>query len=162
MVAALSQPMFEYLKGLFQRHEVRKTYIALVAGDMKDDRGMIDKPIGLKSGTVKRSVHGTKMVKDAVTEYAVIRRLKIGNTPYTLIEITPRTGRTHQIRVHLNFIGHPVMGDKLYGGKRSDMKGLERHFLHAAAIEFPLPDGNRAKFETGLPIELERLLASDR
>ncbi len=155
-----TQNAFEYFKKLFQTHEVQKTYQALVWGEMETASGIIDKPIGIKSGTIKRSVHSDKMAKPAVTEYRTVRSLTISGQPYTLLEVMPRTGRTHQIRVHLAAIGHPVMGDKLYGGKRSFYANLNRHFLHALAIEFTAPNGKRIKCEAALPDELTRVLTS--
>ena len=156
ILIAKNQRFFEYLKGLFQKHEVKKTYIALVHGRTAP-RGKIEKPIGLKSGSVKRSVNakGMKMVKEAVTEY---RLLKVLNG-YSLLRVFPHTGRTHQIRVHLASIGHPIVGDKLYGRKKEDKNiGLERQFLHAESVEFNLENGNRMKIEADLPEDLKDFL----
>jgi 23S rRNA pseudouridine1911/1915/1917 synthase len=160
VLIAKNQPAFEYLKGLFQKHEVQKTYIALVHGRIAG-RGKIEKPIGLKSGSVKRSVSapGMKMVKNAVTAYRVLKVLKSGANTYTLLEVTPQTGRTHQIRVHLASIGHPIVGDALYGRPKEDKKlGLARQFLHAGAVEFNLADGSRMKIEAELPEDLQDFL----
>lgn len=160
ILIAKNQSAFDYLKGLFQNHEVKKTYLALVHGRMAG-RGRIEKPIGLKSGSVKRSVSAPdmKMVKDAVTEYRVLKLFKTGSETLTLLEVTPLTGRTHQIRVHLASIGHPIVGDRLYGRPKADKEiGLGRQFLHAAAAEFPLPDGSRMKIEADLPEDLQEFL----
>jgi 23S rRNA pseudouridine1911/1915/1917 synthase len=160
VLIAKNQPTFEYLKDLFQKHEVQKTYIALVHGRMVG-RGKIEKPIGLKSGSVKRSVNapGMKMVKNAVTAYRVLKVFKSGTNVYTLLAVTPQTGRTHQIRVHLASIGHPIVGDALYGRPKEDKKlGLAHQFLHAAAVEFNLADGSRLKIEAELPEGLQDFL----
>ncbi|MDO8536975.1 MAG: RluA family pseudouridine synthase [bacterium] len=149
MLVARSQSGFEYLKGLFKERKIKKTYLALVYGEFKDGRGIIDRPLGIKSGTTKRSVHSDKMAKEAVTEYKVIRSIG-GNS---LLEVCPRTGRTHQIRVHLASIGHPIVGDRLYGSKKLQASSFKLHdhrlMLHALSLEFVTPDGNRLKIEAG-------------
>ncbi len=160
ILVAKNQPTFEYLKGLFQRHEVKKTYLALVHGRMAG-RGKIEKPIGLRSGSLKRSVNARdmKMVKEAATEYRVIKLFKSGLETYTLLQVTPLTGRTHQIRVHLASIGHPIVGDALYGKPKADEAlGLKRQFLHAGAVEFNLEDGSRMKIEAEMPEDLQEFL----
>ncbi|MBI3046327.1 MAG: RluA family pseudouridine synthase [Candidatus Harrisonbacteria bacterium] len=165
LIAARNQETFDYLKALFQKHLVQKTYLALVYGKIKEKSGIIDKPIGIKSGSTKRSTHSEKMKKAAITEYKVIKYVTLRqaqgkSVETTLLEVTPKTGRTHQIRVHLAAIGYPVVGDKLYGGKRPPA-GLTRQFLHAQSLEFTLPTGERMKFEADLPEELKLLLKSD-
>ncbi len=165
MVIPKTKEMFSYLKNLFQTRDVQKTYLALVWGKMPEKSGVIDKPIGIKDGTIKRTVHvkNARMVREAVTEYKVkeyIKISKIGDDNWlTLVEVMPKTGRTHQIRVHMAAIGHPIVGDSLYGGKKSDL-GLKRQFLHAESIEFAKPDGKRLKISAGLPAELESLMAT--
>ncbi|MEK7506248.1 MAG: RluA family pseudouridine synthase [Patescibacteria group bacterium] len=163
LLIAKNQHFFDHLKGLFQKHEVKKTYLALVHGRMTG-KGRIEKPIGLISGSVKRSVNGKKlkMVKEAATEYKVLKVLK---GKYSLLRIFPETGRTHQIRVHLASIGHPIVGDRLYGNKKEDGElgkelELTRQFLHAESAEFNLEDGSRIKIEAELPGELTDFLES--
>jgi 23S rRNA pseudouridine1911/1915/1917 synthase len=153
-----NQPTFEYLKKLFQTRQVKKTYLALVYGNIEPKKGIIDKPIGLKSGTTKHTVHGGKMVKEATTEYKVLKDYD----GFSLVEATPKTGRTHQIRVHLASINHPIVGDQLYGGKKekNNSLGLSRQFLHAASIEFVDPDKTRFKLTAELPDDLTRALKS--
>ncbi len=158
IVVAKNQNAFEYLKKLFQDGQVEKTYLALVYGNIEPKEGVIDKPIGLKSGTVKRTIHGGKMVKTAITEYKVLKDYD----GFSLIEAKPKTGRTHQIRVHLASINHPVVGDALYAGKKAknDSLGLSRQFLHASSIEFVGPDKTRFRFETKMPDDLTKALKS--
>ncbi len=165
LLIAKNQRFFEYLKGLFQKHEVKKTYLALVHGRMAG-KGKIDKPIGLISGSVKRSVKAKnmKMVKEAVTEYQVLKTFKRPDPEkegefkyYSLLRIFPHTGRTHQIRVHLDSIGHSIAGDELYGRQKENL-GLERQFLHAESAEFNLEDGSRINMEAELPGELQEVL----
>lgn len=151
-----TQSYFEYLKDLFQSGGIHKTYLALVYGEVGNDSGTIDKPIGLKGGTIKRTVHGGKMVKEAITDYKVARRFE----NYTLLEVRPKTGRTHQIRVHLASIGHPIVGDILYGGKKEKKSLLPagRQFLHAYSVEFDSAPGHRAVFVSELPEDLAEIL----
>lgn len=158
LLVARNRDAFEYLKGLFKKGEIQKVYLALVYGEVKSEVGSIDKPIGLLGGSVKRTVHGGKMIKEARTEYKVRRRYN----GYTLLEVSPRTGRTHQIRVHLSSIGHPIVGDKLYGGKREKRSrlALGRHALHAYFLGFRDREGVQREFEATLPDELTEALKS--
>ena len=138
MVIARTQADFEYLKNLFKEKKVQKTYLALGWGHAKTDRGDITAPIGIKSGTTKRSIHSAKMSKPAETHYEVLGRARAPEDKKvltTLFKVQPRTGRTHQIRVHLASIGHPIAGDSIYGPRQP---GLEAPclMLHALAIEF--------------------------
>jgi len=151
LLIAKTQKYFEYLKSLFQNHEVKKTYLALVRGRVRLETGRIDKPIGLKSGSVKHTVSHVKakMIKNAVTNYRVKKYIKAGSEEQTFLEVTPETGRTHQIRVHLASIGHPVVGDKLYGGKST--KSGEPFYLHAYAVEFPVSPGRMICIEADPP-----------
>jgi 23S rRNA pseudouridine1911/1915/1917 synthase len=164
LIVARNQPTFEYLKKLFQKGEVRKTYLALVHGRLIG-RGIINKPIGLKPGTIKRSVTAKKMkmIKEAVTEYEAMKVFQFSKGEelhyFTLLKVSPRTGRTHQIRVHLASIGHPVVGDSLYGPKKEILE-IKRQFLHADSIELVLPAEGRVRLAADLPPELEEVLAT--
>ena len=160
MVIPLNQEYFEYFKNLFQNHEVKKTYLALVYGIVRNQKGVINKPIGIKSGTTRRSVRSAKMVKEAVTEFEIEKRLKIKNQDLTLLKVFPKTGRTHQIRVHLASIHCPVVGDKLYGRKKDLFPELRRQFLHAYSIEFKDKKGKLVSFRAKLPKELNSFLKS--
>ena len=131
MIIPRTQEAFLFFKNLFQTKTVHKTYMALVYGAPKDGRGTVDKPIGLNSGTVKRTVHvkNAKMVKDAVTDYEVIKTFEIDGTQVSLVRVSPRTGRTHQIRVHMASINCPIVGDALYGPKKPLIKISRRVLL---------------------------------
>lgn len=161
MIIARTQEAFLFFKNLFQTKLIKKTYLALVYGTPRDTKGVIDKPIGLNSGSVKRTVFikNAKMVKEAVTEYAVEKSFEIGGMPVSLVKVFPQTGRTHQIRVHMASIGCPIVGDKLYGSKKETVP-LARQFLHADSIEFPTPRGNRLTMSADLPEELAVLVPS--
>jgi len=168
MVIARNQKAFTHLKKLFsaggasasgQARGIKKTYLALVWGRIHELRGVIDKPISIKDGSVKRTVFKGKMPREAITEYATKKHLHDRNNEFTLVEVYPKTGRTHQIRVHFSAIGHAVVGDKLYG-KQSNIFDLKRHFLHAAKLEFTTPSGKRIAVAAPLPQELTDILTS--
>lgn len=161
MVIARTQESFTYLKKLFQTRDIHKTYQTLVWGRVKTDSGVIDKPISIIDGSVKRTVFKGKMSREAVTEYKVITRYTINDErdALTLVEVSPKTGRTHQIRVHFSSLGHSVVGDKLYG-KKGSLAGLERQFLHAYKIEFISPSGKKIVGESPLPKELSDVLSA--
>ncbi len=158
MIVARNQPAFEYLKKLFQDHNITKTYIALAWGEIKKPSGIISLPMGLKSGSLKRTTRlkGTKMIKEAVTIYRVKQILQFKKDPkqkFTLLELEPKTGRTHQIRVHLAALGNPIVGDTLYS-RREQPETIKRQFLHAESLELTLPGGKRMKFSAKLPKDL--------
>ncbi len=160
-----NQKYFEYLKNLFQTRQIKKNYLALVYGEVKPEKGIIDKPISIKSGTIKRTVHQGKDEKQAVTEYRVLKSFKFQapgfkEDDFSLVEIMPKTGRTHQIRIHLASIGHPIVGDTLYG-KKTNPFSLKRIFLHAESLEFSPAEGKRIKLESELPDELKNLLKGE-
>jgi 23S rRNA pseudouridine1911/1915/1917 synthase len=159
LVVARNQQSFEYLKNLFQNHQVKKTYLALTYGYFKEKQGIINKPLGIISGSIKRTAHikTARMIKEAVTNYKVEKEFEINKIKVSLVRIEPLTGRTHQIRVHLASIGHSIIGDKLYGPKNQPIR-LNRQFLHADSIEFTLPNGSQLKVSAGLPKELSKLL----
>lgn len=156
MVAARNQRTFEDLKQLFKERKVAKKYLALVFSSPGKKSGIIDAPIGrLIKNPLKRGV-GVKIrgARNAITKYKVLERLG----GYSLLEVEPKTGRMHQIRVHLASIGCPVAGDKTYGGKRAVLEGLNRQFLHAYSLEFSLAAGQRWHFEAALPEDLDAVL----
>ncbi len=153
VLIARNQKYFEYLKNLFGAGQIKKTYLALVCGKVEPKTGIIEKPIYLKPGTTKRTIWQGKMEKQAITEYRVIKYF----SNFSFIRVMPKTGRTHQIRVHLSSIGHPIIGDTLYG-KKTNPFNLKRIFLHAESLEFEVSEGHKIKIESGLPDELEEIL----
>lgn len=150
MLVAKNQKSFDYLKNLFQSRQIKKTYLAWVYGKPEPEKGTIDKPIGLKAGTIKHSVYSQKMSKPAITDYRTIKTEEALGGVFSLLEVSPKTGRTHQIRVHLKSIGHPVLGDNLYGPKNDNFSRL---MLHAYSLEFTGPDGKALKIEVEPPKE---------
>ncbi|MEK7554885.1 MAG: RluA family pseudouridine synthase [Patescibacteria group bacterium] len=165
MVIARNQSAFLYLKHLFGRHEVKKTYLALVFGKPSPESGVIEKPIAIKQGSLKRATRGKKLrlSKEALTRYRTISQYEYHGAPFSLLSVFPETGRTHQIRVHLASIGTPVVGDGLYGStpRRKEFSralGLDRQFLHAETIEFTDQTGERIRVSDDLPPSLSRVL----
>jgi 23S rRNA pseudouridine1911/1915/1917 synthase len=159
MVVAKNQKSFLHLKSQFKTHRVKKEYLALVYGEMNKDEGMIDFPIarGKEGKFVARPQN--QPGKEAVTQYNL--REKLSN--YSLLKITTLTGRTHQIRVHLTAIDHPILGDEIYKNKKLKTKiGIDRLFLHASKLAFLGLDGKLLEFNLGLPPELEKILAALR
>jgi len=145
----------------FKSREVHKTYLALVHGRVPADRGEIGEAVGRDPRRRIRMRTAGIGAREAQTRYQVSRRF----SHFTLLEVHPLTGRTHQIRVHLASIGHPVVGDSLYGAPSqlriggSEEKTLERNFLHAAALSFRHPRGGEIlKFDAPLPTELAQFL----
>ncbi len=178
MLVAKTPDMYEYLKDAFAERKVKKEYIALVQGVPEKAHEFIDVPIG-KSKADFRKYTTTDMLepKPSLTEYRVLEVLPLPATSYppqadlpragnllidktALISVNLHTGRTHQIRVHMKSIGHPLMGDSLYGGKKSKLSGLIRQFLHARRIEVQLPDGTWIEAESELAGDLKDVLVS--
>ncbi|MDP3052897.1 MAG: RluA family pseudouridine synthase [bacterium] len=168
IIICRNQQFFEYLKNLFKTHQIKKTYLALVWGKLEPKSGEINAPIGIKSGTIKRTVcqRKAKDIKEAITEYKVLNYYQYKSdlnqhesATFSLLKVTPKTGRTHQIRIHLASVNHSVVGDKLYGFKKLKIPfDLNRQFLHATSLEFSSADGHRIKLEAELPEELRRII----
>lgn len=162
ILIATTQEMYEYLKGAFAQRKIKKEYIALTVGVFEQSHGFIDTPIG-RSKTDFRKYSTKNMVepKESLTEYKILEVLRDEKSTvdnYTLILVKLHTGRTHQIRVHAASLGHPLAGDSLYGGKKSNVEGLHRQFLHAKKIEVQLPDGTWIEAESEFPQDLKQVL----
>ncbi|MDP3051927.1 MAG: RNA pseudouridine synthase [bacterium] len=170
LIVAKNQPTFEFLKKQFAERKIKKTYIALVVGELKNKTGVINLPIGRSKTPLRRlaSEKARGKLREAVTEYKMLEFFDIGcqksptsdagNGKFTLIEVYPKTGRTHQIRAHFKAIGHPLACDKLYSKKPACPFGLSRQFLHAYSLELILPGGSRNRFEADLPDDLKHVL----
>ena len=155
MVIAKNDRARRKLMAQFQSRTVEKTYIALVERKPKTPVGRIEAPIGRDTNQRKRMAVA-RGGKPAITEYRVIEEDFTGDQ--ALVRVSIETGRTHQIRVHLAFIGAPIVGDMVYGFRKQRIK-LKRHFLHAAELAFDHPTtGERMTFESGLPAGLQNVL----
>jgi 23S rRNA pseudouridine1911/1915/1917 synthase len=141
----------EYLAAQFKSRTVTKRYLILVKGRLSPEQGIIEAPIG-RDPHRRRRMAVVESGKQAVTQYQVQKYLD----SYTLVEVSPLTGRTHQIRVHLSAIGYPVVGDPTYGIKSAH---LDRQFVHAYRLGFRLPSANQyQEFTSPLPADLEQAL----
>lgn len=156
LIIAKSQEAFYFLKRQFKKQEIHKTYHAFVYGRVKNDDGLIDRPIARsKTNPVLWSATRGRRGEDreAVTEYRVLGRGK----EYTFLELYPRTGRTHQLRVHLKAINYPIVADKLYS-KNEPALGFKRLALHSKIISFILSNGKRIAVEAPYPPDFEHAL----
>ena len=159
LLVAKDHETWEYLKELFRERRVVKKYKVLVVGEVKKEEGTIALAIIRSKSDFRKRVatplQGNNDARWAETNYKVIERF----SGYTLLDVTPKTGRTHQIRAHFSSIGHPVVCDSLYGGKHFICPfGLERQFLHAYSLLFDLQDGKTISLESELPQDLEHVL----
>jgi 23S rRNA pseudouridine1911/1915/1917 synthase len=150
MVVACTDEAHAALSGMLKAHAIERRYLALVRGSPDHDAFAVDAPLGRRLDKV---VVDHTDGREAETAFEVRERLGAA----TLLEATPRTGRTHQIRVHLRAIGHPILGDRAYGGGGADATGLglTRPFLHSWRIAFDHPvTGERIELEETLPEDL--------
>ncbi len=159
LVVAKTKAAYEALVEQLGRRAVTRRYLAIVHGRLRSDAGVVDKPIGRHlHDRVRMAVRPAGQGKRAVTRYRVLERF----ANFTLLEATLETGRTHQIRVHMASLGHPVAGDDVYGGRRRPpvpvpLDGLA---LHAAVLAFVHPvSGRRMEFTSPLPRRIEGLLS---
>jgi 23S rRNA pseudouridine1911/1915/1917 synthase len=155
MVFAKTDKAYRWLVREFKSREVHKTYLALVDGHPPTPTGRIEAPVVRDTRSRTRMTVGLRgQGRPAVSEYYTLERFAY----HTYLEVHPITGRTHQIRVHLNYIGVPVVGDTLYG-RRNPSIDMDRFFLHAKSITLRLPGERTARiFETPLPEELQNVL----
>jgi 23S rRNA pseudouridine1911/1915/1917 synthase len=148
MICAKNDEAQKWLQKQFSGRKVKKIYYAVVGGELKQPEAIIDMPIERnpkKPQTFRVGING----KNAVTAYKVIET----GSKCSLLELKPTTGRTHQLRVHLAQIGHPIVGDYLYNGPKAD-----RLYLHAASLELTLPNKQRKVFSSPLPKEFNQLV----
>lgn len=151
MICAKNQVALSWLQKQFSQRRVKKTYLAVVSGLPSEDEAIIDMPIERNPkapATFRVGANG----KAAVTQYRVLE----SSQHYSLLELKPTTGRTHQLRVHLKQIGHPIIGDVIYGGQPAD-----RLFLHAAELEITIPSHERRTFAAVVPTEFRATIEAD-
>jgi 23S rRNA pseudouridine1911/1915/1917 synthase len=165
MVVAKTESSMENLADQFRDRTVFKSYLALVHGHLESESGLIDQPLA-RDPSNRTRMAVVRGGRNSVSLYKVRRRYQ----RFTLVDVELKTGRTHQIRVHLAWLRHPVVGDETYGGgrdntiqdaqRRAHVRSLGRHFLHAEELAFDHPKtGERLKFKAPLPSELSGLLA---
>jgi 23S rRNA pseudouridine1911/1915/1917 synthase len=165
MVVAKNDQAHEILAHQFKDRQVEKRYLALVYGCVKEAEGIIDVSLGRDPFVRTKISTRSRRSRKALTRYQTIRNYR----DFSYLRIYPHTGRTHQIRVHFQHLGHPVVGDETYGGKAiqrvqdpdlvESIQTLNRYFLHADSLAFVHPDtGERVSFEIPLPDALAELL----
>ncbi len=150
MICAKNPNALKQLQKQFSLRKAKKTYMAIVAGELTPAHAIIDMPIERNPkapATFRVGANG----KSAITEYKVGQ---VSDT-YSLVMLMPQTGRTHQLRVHLAYQKHPIVGDTLYGGESAD-----RLFLHALSLELTLPNRERKTFTAPLPKEFKQKMAT--
>ena len=208
LLLAKNQRTYEFLKAQFSasaiqmaggeisegQNKIKKTYVAIVSGWVREDRGVINKPIGRSPNDFRKRLAGRGArgeMREAITEYKVIKRfeapvyevppevlknssrftrqnptgsdtdknfLKLPAAKFTYLEVKPKTGRTHQIRVHMKFLNHPVVCDSLYNPGKPTPLGIDRLALHAKSIEFKDLKGKTIKVESSLPKEFVKII----
>lgn len=149
MVIAKNQETFDELKTQFRSHTIKKTYFALVEGNVEREEFTIDAPLGRNKKDYKQQVNPSNPrgeLRDAITDVKVILRKQEADT--SLVELTPKTGRTHQLRAHMSYIGHTIVGDKAYGSTHDS----PRIMLHAKSLMFDV-SGKNFFFTTETPTE---------
>lgn len=154
IIAAKNDSAHLSLAEQFKKRTVTRRYLALLHGRVKEQTGVVDAPIGRDPRDRQKMAVTEKNSKHAITSYRVLNRFN----GYTYVELKLETGRTHQIRVHMSFIGHPVVGDTKYGYSRPHF-GLDGQFLHATVLGFTHPrTGVYLEFEAALPRILQEVL----
>jgi 23S rRNA pseudouridine1911/1915/1917 synthase len=158
LVIAKTQEAFEYLKQQFKDRTVSKEYHAFVWGHFKESKGVVDEPIGRSSGDFRRWQAGRGVrgeMRDAVTKWEVGTSFEDeAGEKYSFMHLWPKTGRTHQLRVHMKYLQRPIVSDSLYGGKPG--LGFARVALHARTISFVAPDGERIAVTAPYPEDFQR------
>jgi 23S rRNA pseudouridine1911/1915/1917 synthase len=151
MICAKTPEALSKLQKQFSLRKAKKQYVAVVQGHLAEKHAVIDMPIERnpkKPQTFRVGING----KSAITEYEIQKE----SEHYSIVELAPQTGRTHQLRVHLNQLGHPILGDELYGGKPA-----ERMFLHAHSLEITIPSSERMTFTAPVPPAFKQVLKDD-
>ena len=158
VLIAKTEAAHKNLTAQFKKREIKKEYLAFVKGNVKKENGTINSPVGRHQTQRKKMDTRPEYGRPACTHYEVLQR----GRNWTYIKLYPETGRTHQIRVHLASIHHPVIGDKLYGGKNpncGDTLKMERQALHARCLELNHPlSGAFLSFSVNLPFDMENFL----
>jgi 23S rRNA pseudouridine1911/1915/1917 synthase len=154
IICAKTAAAQSWLQKQFSQRRTRKTYLAVVEGVPEPDEAIIDVPIE-RSPSKPQTFRAGQGGKPAQTMYKVIKAYQRNNQSFSLLELKPVTGRTHQIRVHLKYIGHPVVGDRIYGHDGRAM------LLHAKSLEVTLPDKSRRTFAAPLPSAFEGYLTDE-
>jgi 23S rRNA pseudouridine1911/1915/1917 synthase len=160
IAVAKDEETFQDLKDAFQSRTVKKYYEAFVYGSPRAERGLIDTPFGRAPHDPRlRTARGPRgTVRNAVTRYSIIKTVKTDDGTFSLMALYPATGRTHQLRVHMAHIGHPIVSDGLYAARRPHVLGFNRVALHARKLTLPYPEGKEMIFEAPYPADFQAAL----
>ncbi len=161
LILVKNQKSFDFFKEQFQNHTIKKKYVAVVFGWPRDERGIIDQPIGrsrsdIRAWTTKSSARGT--MRDAITRFTVRKKFERDGQKYAVVDLYPQTGRTHQLRVHMSHIGHPLVSDSIYAGKKVSSLPIDRTALHAEQITFKAPGGKETVVVAPIPTDLAKVV----
>jgi len=161
LIVAKNEKYFRFFQKQFQERLVKKKYLALISGNLKKRKGTIETFIGRdfknrkKQKSFSLAEPKKKGQRKAISSYQVLKKFK----NYDLVEVEIKTGRKHQIRCHFSYLGHPIVGDKIYSFKNQKIpNGLHRQFLHAGYLKIKLPNGEIKEFISPLPNDLEKTL----
>lgn len=161
ILVAKNEEALIFFQKQFTNRDIEKRYLALVVGEVGEEKGRVEALIGRSpKDRTKQKVYlplepGAQNQRKAITDYKVIEKFE----KYTLLEVYPKSGRKHQIRVHMAHIHHPVAGDEMYGFKGQVCpKGLHRQFLHASFLKVKMPNGEIKEFKSELPENLKQIL----
>jgi len=162
IILAKNQESFYFLKEQFQDRKTVKVYNTVVWGNIKSDVGVVDAPIGrnakdFRQWSATRGARG--QMREAVTEYKVLSRFEEEDEKFVFLEVRPKTGRTHQIRVHMKYLNNPIVGDTLYAENRRYVLGFKRVALHARSLTIEIPEKGVKTFEAPYPEDFVELLA---
>lgn len=178
IILAKNQEAFLFIKDQFKNHTIEKIYQAFVYGYVADPNasllngkmGLINAPIGRSPGDVRMWTAGRGArdpIREASTGYVVLSRftdttdekeMKDNSHQFSYLELYPKTGRTHQLRVHLRYINHPIISDPIYRGKKEKALGFNRLALHAMSIRFMLPSGREMIVKAPLPEDFSKII----
>ncbi len=178
LIIAKNQKTYLFLKDQFQNHKIKKVYRAFVYGNVSDPkaslatgkRGIINVPIGRSPKEIRMWTAGRgarEPLHEAITEYIILNKFTDTNDEkkkkevehqFSYIEVYPKTGRTHQIRVHMRYINHPIVSDPIYRGAKEKSLGMNRLALHALSITFRLPSGELKTVESPFPLDFKKVI----
>lgn len=145
IITAKNAAAQKWLQKQFSIRKVKKNYLAIIEGSLESEKALIDAPIA-RNPSKPQTFIVTQDGKPAQTEYETLNQFQKNGRTYSLLKLSPRTGRTHQLRIHLAYLGHPILGDAVYG-----KPGHEKLLLHAQSLELTLPDRRRRVFESPIP-----------
>ncbi len=161
MIIALNQEFYTYIKEQFKSHKVEKEYRTLVYGHFKSPKGCIQESIGRSQSDFRKYVCGRFArgeLREAVTYFEVLKEFEKKGVKYAYVSVKPKTGRTHQIRVHMKHINHGILADRLYMPNHKDNLGLKRQALHAFKITFTDRANKDRAFEAPLSLDIGHVL----